>query len=180
MRLILAFQVFFAVLFGRALPEAVVPKALPPAPPPPPEKPREVVVKEVQIKVERDPAHGALQLLGLLQKEARLVDFLREEIASYDDASIGAAVRDIHKGAKKVLEEHFAVEAVMDGAEGDSVKVPAGFDAHHIRLTGNVAGNPPFSGVLRHHGWRAGKVELPKTNEGADLTVLAPAEVELA
>src|SRR6185503_15642844 len=109
MRLLLAFQCFFRVLFGRPLPEALVPKALPPATQPA-VPPKEVVVKEVQIKVERDPAHGALQLLGLFQREARLVDFLREEIATYEDAAIGAAVRDIHKGCRKVLDEHFAVE----------------------------------------------------------------------
>jgi Domain of unknown function (DUF2760) len=183
MRVYLAFLCFFRVLFGRPLPEQLVSaqpqKALPPAGTD--QVPvKEVVVKEVELKVERDPADGALLLLGLLQREARLVDFLREEIAGYDDASIGAAVRDIHKGCRKVLDEHFGVEVVLDAAEGDTVDVPAGFDAHQIRLTGNVVGKAPFKGALRHHGWRAAKIELPKPNLGTDLSVLAPAEVEIS
>ena len=176
MRVYLAFLCFFRILFGRPLPPELVAKSLPELPPAPEPK----VVKEVQVKIERDPGPGALQLLGLLQREGRLVDFLREDITGYEDAAIGAAVRDIHKGCKKVLEQHFAVEVVMDAAEGDGITVPGGFDPHQIRLVGNVVGEPPFKGVLRHHGWRAGKVELPRANDGADHTVLAPAEVELS
>lgn len=188
MRVYLAFLCFFRVLFGRPLPAQLTSGAQPQLPPPTPPTPtkvpdqkplKEIVVKEVQIKVDRDPKDGALLLLGLLQREARLVDFLREDITSYDDAAIGAAVRDIHKGCKQVLDQHFGVEVVTDGAEGDPIAVPAGFDAQKFRLTGNVVGQPPFKGTLRHHGWRAAKVDLPKPNEGTDLSVIAPAEVEL-
>src|SRR5690606_21370091 len=97
---------------------------------------------------------GALALLALLQREGRLVDFLREWRDGLEDADIGAAGRGSHGGCRKVLEEHFVVEAVMPGEEDDRVKVPAGFDPGEVRLIGKVAGEPPFTGTLRHHGWR--------------------------
>jgi len=108
------------------------------------------------------------------------VDFLNEGIDAYDDASIGAAVRDIHKGCKKVLVDHFAVEPVLAQSENEAVVVDKGFDPVRIRLVGNVVGDPPFKGVLRHHGWRAAKVTLPTLADGLDQTVVAPAEVELS
>jgi hypothetical protein len=122
---------------------------------------------------------GALAMLALLQREGRLVDFLREDLSGHDDDSIGAAVRDIHRGCKKVLEEHFALEAVMPGEEEDRVDVPRGFDPGEIRLIGEANGQPPFKGVLRHHGWRVTKVSFPVLADGVDRRVLAPAEVEI-
>jgi hypothetical protein len=123
---------------------------------------------------------GALALLGLLQREGRLIDFLQEAIDAYDDAQIGAAVRDIHRGCKKALTEHVALEPVMPGSEDERVTVPAGFDPGDVRLIGKVSGEPPFRGVLRHHGWRVTKVELPLLTDGVDRRVVAPAEVEVA
>jgi hypothetical protein len=122
---------------------------------------------------------GALLVLGLLQREGRLIDFLNESIDAYSDADIGAAVRDIHKGCKKVMVENFGVEPILDGDENDDITVDPGFDPVRIRLTGNVAGQPPFKGTLRHHGWRASKIKLPTVAEGMDAAVVAPAEVEL-
>jgi Domain of unknown function (DUF2760) len=57
--------------------------------------------------------------------------------------------------------------------------VPAGFDPSAIRLTGNVTGNPPFRGVLKHHGWRVKSYHLPAPPAGSDDLVVAPADVEL-
>src|SRR5262245_5919116 len=51
----------------------------------------------------------ALTLLATLQREARLIDFLMEDLASYDDAQIGAAVRDVHRDCAAVLERIFAL-----------------------------------------------------------------------
>jgi hypothetical protein len=123
---------------------------------------------------------GALALLALLQREGRLVDFLRESIDDYDDEDIGAAVRDIHRGCKKVLDDHLDIEPVMPGEEDDEVKVPKGFDPGEVRLIGDVSGDPPFDGTLRHHGWRVVKASLPTLSDGVDRRVLAPAEVEVA
>jgi hypothetical protein len=123
---------------------------------------------------------AAVQFLGLLQREGRLVDFLREDIQPYDDAQIGAAVRAIHQGCRQILSEHLTLEPVLSGNEGDEVTVPADFDPSAIRLTGNVSGEPPFRGTLRHAGWRAKQVKLPAQPAGQDTKIVAPAEVEIS
>ncbi len=124
-------------------------------------------------------SEGALAVLGLLQREGRLVDFLRESLDQHADAQIGAAVRDIHRGCKKVLDEHLRLEPVMPGREDGPVVVPRGFDPTEVRLIGKTIGDPPFRGILVHHGWRAVQVKLPTLSEGVDRRVLAPAEVRL-
>jgi hypothetical protein len=122
---------------------------------------------------------GALALLALLQREGRLVDFLREPLDGFSDADIGAAARDVHRGCRKVLEQHLALEPVMPGSEEAKVSVPKGFDPAEIRLIGEAKGEPPFRGTLRHHGWRVVDATLPTLAEGIDRMVIAPAEVEL-
>jgi hypothetical protein len=122
---------------------------------------------------------AALQLLGLLQREGRLIDFTRENLASYSDADIGAAARLVHEGCSKVLREHFTIEPVRQESEGSRITLSEGFDAAAVRLTGNVVGAAPFSGSISHRGWRATEVRLPRLADTHDATVLAPAEVEL-
>ena len=182
-RIYLAFLCFFRVLLGRPLPAEVRPAEVLPAAPPPTAlaaAPVAPVLPEPKAPPRPDPGPGALQLLGLLQREGRLVDFLTEAIDGYDDAAIGAAVRDIHRGCRKVVVEHFAVAPVIETAENEACTVDAGFDPGRIRLTGNVTGEPPFHGVLRHRGWRAARVSLPILADGVDPAIVAPAEVELA
>lgn len=122
---------------------------------------------------------AALQLLGLLQREARLIDFLEEDIDRHSDADIGIAARVVHQGCRKVLREHFSIEPVLGDAEGSRITLEAGFDAAAIRLTGQVVGQAPFRGQLSHRGWLVADVRLPKLAERHDAAVLAPAEVEL-
>lgn len=127
----------------------------------------------------RDPAAPALQVLGILQRDGRLVDFLAEDVASFSDAEVGAAARLVHDGCKKVLKEYVKVEPIRKEEEGASITVPKGFDPNEIRLTGNVTGEPPFKGTLAHAGWRVVETHLPELAKGSDPRVLAPAEVEL-
>jgi len=128
----------------------------------------------------REPqADQALHLLSLLQREGRLLDFCEEELAGFSDANVGAAARTVHAGCRKVLRDAFAIEPVRAEAEGAAVELPRGFDAASVRLTGNVAGDPPFKGVLRHHGWRAREVRLGPPPVAHPAALLAPAEVEL-
>ena len=158
--------------FALALVVALLParRAAPPArepvapPPPPPAEPA---------------GAEALGLLGLLQEEGRFVDFVTEDLAPYPDEQIGAAVRGIHEGCRKALDERVALEPVLHAAEGETVTIEAGFDPAAIRLTGNVGGEPPFRGVLRHAGWRATRASFP-TRRGQDPHLIAPAEVEIA
>jgi len=145
-----------------------------PAPAPAPVAP---VTPPAPLRVATPDA--ALQLLSLLQREARLIDFTQENLAAYADADIGAAARVVHEGCSKVLREHFTIEAVRAEAEGSRVVLEEGFDAASVRLTGNVVGKAPFTGSLSHRGWRATSVRLPKLADAHDAKVLAPAEVEL-
>ncbi|MFI5378947.1 MAG: DUF2760 domain-containing protein [Tepidisphaerales bacterium] len=122
----------------------------------------------------------ALDLLALLQREGRLVDFLKENLAAYSDAQIGSAVRDVHRDCAAALERAFGLVPVRSEAEGAPVTVPAGFDASSVRLTGNVAGQAPYQGTLRHAGWQATRCDLPAyTGSDAAAKVIAPAEVEV-
>ena len=126
------------------------------------------------------PTGPDLRILAVLQRDGRLVDFLQEDIDTYSDAQIGAAVRDIHRGCRKSLRDYLTIEPVLGGLEDSPVTVAVDFDPAEIRLTGNVQGSPPFRGVLKHHGWRVKSVQLPvlPTSRG-ESSVLAPAEVEI-
>ncbi|HEY1376982.1 MAG TPA: DUF2760 domain-containing protein, partial [Gemmataceae bacterium] len=117
--------------------------------------------------------------LALLQREGRLLDFLMEDVQVYNDAQIGAAVRDIHRTCRKALQDHLVLEPVLSDAEGSEVTVPTGFDPSAVRLTGNVTGQPPFRGTLKHHGWRVRGLNLAPPPGGQDEFVVQPAEVEL-
>lgn len=123
---------------------------------------------------------GAVQMLSVLQRQGRFIDFLQEDLSLYDDAQIGAAVRSIHESCKSALADCVQLEAVMVQEEGAVVTVPSGFDPAAIRLTGHVSGDPPFRGVLRHRGWRVRSVQLPKlTAQLGKERIVAPAEVEI-
>ncbi len=156
------------------------PAPAPPAPAPAERKPAEKPAPPPKPVILREPIpDAALQLLGLFQSEARLIDFLEEDISAYSDADVGAAARIVHEGCRKVLHEHFDIEPVRPEEEGTRITVPKGFDPAEIRLTGNVVGEPPFQGVLVHRGWHAVKVKLSQLSEGHRADILAPAEVEL-
>jgi hypothetical protein len=126
-----------------------------------------------------DEMTPALQLLSLLQREGRFVDFLQQDIASFPDADVGVAARVVHEGCRRALRAHATVEPVRAEVEGAHVTLPAGFDADAVKLVGDVKGDPPYAGVLRHRGWRASKIDLPQTVGVHDERILAPAEVEL-
>ena len=122
----------------------------------------------------------AVTLLAVLQREARFVDFVQEPIDAYPDAQIGAAVREVHKGCRVVFDRVLALAPVLEDAESSEVTVPAGADPNRYRMVGNVTGEPPVSGTLAHHGWRATRCELPEWTGGEEsVLIVAPAEVEL-
>ena len=119
--------------------------------------------------------------LGLLQEKGRLVDFLMEDVAPYDDKQVGAAARVVHDGCREVLHEHFKVTPISEAEEGSRITVPAEYGADEYRLTGKISGEPPFTGTLLHKGWKTESVKLPrmlKTSEKR-LPSITPAQVEL-
>ena len=120
-----------------------------------------------------------VHLLSVLQREGRLIDFFAENLDDYDDAQIGAAVRNIHENCKKTVDKYIQLKAVIDQNEGDEVVVESGFDPNAVKLVGNVAGDPPFKGILRHRGWQVTKLDLPRLSEAGDLQAISPAEVEI-
>lgn len=185
---ILAIRAFFAALFGRRLPERVIPQNLLPAQLPAEEAPTvESGPEDVEPPAPPtakapsarpfDADAAAVQVLAVLQSEGRLLDFLGEDIDGYEDADIGAAVREVHRGCRKALDDHFDLAPVRAEEEDALVTVDAGYDPAAIRLVGNIVGQPPFSGTLKHRGWKAASVRLPKTAPGS--RVVQPAEVEV-
>jgi len=122
---------------------------------------------------------AALRLLAVLQQDGRFIDFVKEEIDGYSDAQVGAAVRSIHAGCRKALADRVEFERIFSAEDGSQVDVQPGFDPAAVRLTGNVAGSPPFHGTLQHGGWRAIKVTLPESPGVVDPHIIAPAEVEI-
>jgi hypothetical protein len=120
-----------------------------------------------------------LHLFSLMQREGRLMDFLDEDLDQYDDAQIGSAVRSIHAGCRQLVQEYLNPKPVMEQAEGENVEIPEDFDPGVVKLTGNVVGEPPFNGILRHKGWKVGKMNLPTLSGRQNAEIIAPAEVEI-
>jgi hypothetical protein len=144
----------------------------------------EVSEKMQQVNTAKAPDESGnaavLSFLSLLQQKGRFIDFIMDDIAPYDDAQVGAAARVVHQGCAQLVREHFSIVPVHNGTEGERIELPQGFNVEKYRLLGRV-GEPPFRGVVLHRGWRAGKVNLPKTAVSSDAReVIAPAEVELS
>ena len=171
-RFTLAFKSFFAILFGNGLPVEVA-RAF-------------GFVRESEVKpppaptpVEVRTSDGALQILGILQRDSRLIDFFMEDIGAYSDDQVGAAVRTVHEGSREVLKRYLTLLPVIDGVEGTPAKIDSR-DANSIKLLGNVpADGKAKQGTLRHKGWRVDKIELPKIVSSQSVAVLAPAEIEI-
>lgn len=140
-------------------------------------------IQPLLSKEESQPAvkgSESLRLLGILQRDGRLVDFLMEDITGYSDEQVGSAVRDIHRDCGSALKKYLDLAPVVDGKEDEPIEVPAGFDPTRIRLTGPVKGQPPFRGIIAHRGWRVATVRVPDLAKDVDPLILAPAEVEVS
>jgi hypothetical protein len=178
-----AFSSFFGILFGGELPAEVAQAyGYVKASSVKTEAPKPATAAAAPKLPEAKPADGALQLLGVLQREARLVDFLMEDIGAYTDDQVGAAVRTLHEQCGTVLKRSVTLAPVIDGVEGTYAKVEsAGKDAKQgVKFIGNVPaeGRAP-GGTLRHKGWKVTAVDLPKVNPSVNLSIVAPAEIEV-
>lgn len=164
-RLFLAFRGFFGILFQGELPadaaaELGLAKPAPAAPP------------------AATAADGAVQMLSILQRDSRLIDFLMEDISAYGDEQIGAAVRSMHDDCHASLTRYIQLEPVIDGVEGVFTKTAgAAQGPEMVKYIGNVPAGTPEGGMLRHKGWRAVKVDLPPARRGSE--IVAPAEIEI-
>jgi Domain of unknown function (DUF2760) len=146
------------------------------------EPPIAEAAKPMPVPIAGNQAEAEIvSFLATLQGRGRLVDFLMEDITTYDDAQVGAVARVVHEGCKAALREHFEIRSVRDENEGSPVTIPVGYAADEYRLIGNIRGPGPFSGTLVHRGWKTEWVKLPRVvRVNADrLPTIAPAEVEL-
>ena len=177
-RLSYAFRSFFKILSAGEIPGDVAQTLSPPvlqekvqtsAPVAPP----------VEVAEPEESTDRAIQMLAILQRDGRLIDFFSEDIAPFSDAQIGAAVRDLHQSCKQTLERYIKLEPIIASEEGESVTVESPIDPAAIKLIGNVMGQAPLKGLLRHRGWRAVQVQLPPLTNGEGRSVIAPAEVEI-
>jgi len=176
-RIVLAFKCFFSLLFsGELSPEVItelnLTKRGPVAAPPRPAATAAAAAPTVRT------VDGALQLLAILQRDSRLIDFLQEDITGYADDQIGAAVREIHDQSRDAIARYVTLAPVIDGVEGTYAKAPAQ-DPNLVKFVGNVPAKPPAGGTLLHKGWRATKVDLPALPSRQDATIIAPAEIEI-
>ena len=173
-RIVLAFRCFFNLLFSGALSAEtmtalrLVPRGGAPVKPSAPPAPPPAAVRT---------SDGALQILAILQRDSRLLDFVMEDISGYSDDQIGAAVRELHDQCRDSVTRYVTLEPVIDGVEGTFAKAPSS-DPGMVKFVGNVPAKPPSGGLLRHKGWRAAKIDLPAAPR-QDASIIAPAEIEI-
>lgn len=152
---------------------AEAPAPVAPAPPVEPPKPPK----------EEPPQVGeALVLLSLLQEKGRFLDFLMEDITAYQDAQVAAASRVVHQGCSSVIREYLDISPAHDGKEGERITVDTASDPNRYRLVGKVLGEPPYSGVVIHRGWKTARLSLPRFNRPVDpsgTNTITPVEVEV-
>ncbi len=161
-RIALAFRYFWHILMNGEPPAAKAAPVVAPATPLP------------------RPEDGALQMLAILQRDSRIIDFLMEDITAYDDEQVGAAVRSLHDQCRDSLLRYLRLAPVIDGVEGTFTRVPAASQSPAlVKFIGNVPAQPPQAGTLRHKGWRAEKIDLPKLAGPDEAAVIAPAEIEI-
>jgi len=79
-----------------------------------------------------------------------------------------------------VLEQYVKLEPILNSEEDQPVTLQSRFDPAAIKLLGNVTGQPPIRGVLRHKGWQVKDVNLPPLPPTSGRMVIAPAEVEIS
>jgi Domain of unknown function (DUF2760) len=177
-RVVFAFRSFFALLFKGTVPADIV----------------EVVAPSASLggaaaavatagplasAAADDPGDRAIQLLALLQRDGRLVDFLFEDIAAYSDAQVGVAVREVHTSCRRVIDRYLPIEPILADLEGQTTALGAPVDPSTVKLVGNVGQQASYRGTVRHRGWRVGRSALPPLTASAARQVVTPAEVEI-
>lgn len=125
---------------------------------------------------------SAITLLAALQRDARLIDLIHEDLQQYQDAQVGAAARPCLKQCRETLQRFFAIEKLANGNEGDTISIENQASSTRYRWvdqSGNSHSQSDASQAkLVHAGWEASKSELPKwTGDSNDAMVIAPAQI---
>ncbi|WP_440683762.1 DUF2760 domain-containing protein [Cysteiniphilum halobium] len=124
-------------------------------------------------------ADSAKQLLSILQKKGRLLDFLAQNLDHYDNEQVANVARVVHDQCKKALESYCTLTPIYHDQENHEITLEGNYDKYSVELTGNVAHSTRFKGKLIHQGWKVEKMHLPKVAKEANLDILQPAEVEV-
>ncbi len=178
-----AFRAFFAALFDAAAAERIGAAIDSAAPVPPPagstagmiveSAPPQTPVAPQSVQPLRS---DAIALLGVLQREARFVDLVKENLAQFSDAQIGAAARPCLQQCASALDRMVGLVPIESSPDGSIVSVAESASAAHYQWIGE---GESASGKLVHHGWTASKVELPHwTGNRVDAMVVAPAQIK--
>lgn len=168
-RVAFAFRAFFSLLFGGRLPDDLLDTF----------RPVTVPAPEPAARHEED-VDRAVQILSILQRDGRLMDFLQEDIGGYGDAQVGAAVRDVHANCRAAVARYLTVAPVLDVPEGDRVRTDAVGDPARVKVIGTLSSSAGQAGVVRHRGWLVTSLALPPLGPPGARRVIAPAEVEVS
>jgi len=142
----------------------------------------EDAVEESSVPVAEDTQAinvNGLQLLSLLQKSGRFVDFLKQDVTGFSNKEVGEAARVVHEGCAQVFSKYFEITPVSEEEEGSQITLEQGFDPAFFCLSGNIQNNAPYRGELVHPGWQVTSAQLPTLTQTDSLHVICPAEIEL-
>lgn len=181
----LAFKAFFQVLWRKEAASAVqaalsgIDSHAPTAPPTQhkpvvaPTRPAEPVVPKTETR------NDALTLLSTLQREARFLDLVGESLASFEDAQVGAAARQVISDVRKSLDRMFALGPLEKQEEGSPIIIPRPASPVRYHILGRGA-EQATRGTLVHRGWKAERCQTPSWNGARDdAFVLSPVEIEV-
>ena len=124
-RVSFAFRCFFSLLFRGKIPQEILQALSSSTAQTPSAAARASAVPERSgaDASDSDALDRAVQMLALLQRDGRLVDFLEEDVSSYPDGQLGAAVRSIHSSCRQVLDRYIKLEPILSSEEEDRKSV---------------------------------------------------------
>jgi hypothetical protein len=123
-----------------------------------------------------------LHLMRLLQEKGRLVDFLMEDITSYQDNQVASAARVVHQGCRNLLQQYFEIASIHDAPEGAEIDLNGDFDRQRYRLLGSIPKADSYRGKVVHRGWQTKSIKLPRVQdeeESLNTNVISPVDVEV-
>lgn len=120
----------------------------------------------------------AITLLATLQRDARLIDLIYENLDQYQDAQVGAAARPCLKQCRQSLDRILKIEKLVTAAENDTITVPADAAVSRFRWIGESSSSKTSTAKLVHPGWQAASIQLPQwSGQAEDAEIIAPAQV---
>ena len=122
----------------------------------------------------------AVTLLAALQREARLIDLVHENLDQYGDAQIGAAARPCLKQCRETLERLLQIRPLESASENETIQLPENASPGRYRWLGEPADGATTAKLI-HPGWQAAEVDLPRwSGPPEEASVLAPAQLQSA